>query len=199
MSRREARAPCGGSWRASSWRSAVVLGLLIAVALLGMVTTARDYRDGAQRALERQTAANALLIDLLSAQSANRAYILLARGDDLRRLPAARDRYPGEIAAPEARWWPRSRASPPRPTRSTAPPACGSRRRSSSSACGAQGHAEEARRRIDQGLSENRFNAFRAEHARLLQEIEDDPRRGAWPTTTAAAGSPSTRSSPPRS
>ena len=51
----------------------MVLAVLIAVALLGMVTTARDYREGAQRAITRQTAANPLLIDLLSAQSANRA------------------------------------------------------------------------------------------------------------------------------
>ena len=35
------------------------------------------------------------------------------------------------------------------------------------------GRAEEARRRINEGLSENRFNAFRAEHARLLEEIEN--------------------------
>ena len=61
----------------------LVLGVLIAVALLGMITTARDYRDGAERALARQNVANQLLIDMLSAQSANRAYILLARGDDL--------------------------------------------------------------------------------------------------------------------
>ncbi len=77
----------------------LVLALLITVALLGMITTARDYRDGAERALQRQTAANALLIDLLNAQSANRAYILLARGDDLAAYLAARGRYPAEMAA----------------------------------------------------------------------------------------------------
>ena len=36
-----------------------------------------------------------------------------------------------------------------------------------------QGLGEEARRRINQGLSESRFNAFRAEHARLLEGVED--------------------------
>ena len=77
---------------------AVVLAVLIVVAILGMVTTARDYRDGAQKALVRQNAANALLIDLLSAQSANRAYILLAQGPDLRAYTDARDRYPIEMA-----------------------------------------------------------------------------------------------------
>ena len=77
---------------------AVVLAVLIVVAILGMITTARDYRDGAQKALARQDAANALLIDLLSAQSANRAYILLAQGPDLRAYTNARDRYPNELA-----------------------------------------------------------------------------------------------------
>ena len=41
---------------------AVIIGVLIAVALLGMITTARDYRDGAERALARQNVANQLLI-----------------------------------------------------------------------------------------------------------------------------------------
>ena len=35
-----------------------------------------------------------------------------------------------------------------------------------------QGREQEAIRRINQGLSEGRFNAFRAEHTRLLEEIE---------------------------
>ena len=36
-----------------------------------------------------------------------------------------------------------------------------------------QGREREAERRINQGIPENRFNAFRAEHARLVEEIED--------------------------
>jgi len=151
---------------------AVVLGVLIAVAILGMVTTARDYRDGAQKALVRQNTANALLIDLLSAQSANRAYILLARGDDLRAYTVARDRYPIEMARlvsvlndnPDltrsadavdrtAGLWFREAVELIRLRR--------------------QNREVEAERRINQGLSENRFNAFRAEHARLVEEIED--------------------------
>ena len=161
---------------------AVVLAVLIAVALLGMVTTARDYRDGAQRAITRQTAANQLLIDLLSAQSANRAYILLARGDDLAEYRAARGRYPGEMnelmvalegeeqleASADAvdrtaqLWFDeaveliRLRRCPEGAT---------------VAACEAR--IEQARARVNAGLSENRFNAFRAEHARLVEEIDD--------------------------
>ena len=150
----------------------LVLALLITVALIGMITTARDYRDGAERALTRQTAANALLIDLLSAQSANRAYILLARGDDLAAYLAARGRYPREMdtlnralsGEPElvasadavdrtAGLWFQEAVELIRLRR--------------------QGQGDEARRRINQGLSEARFNAFRAEHARLLEGIED--------------------------
>ena len=59
-----------------------------------------------------------------------------------------------------------------------------------------QGREQEAIRRINQGLTETRFNAFRAEHTRLLEQIEH-ARVARWPTTTAAACSPSTRSAPP--
>jgi serine phosphatase RsbU (regulator of sigma subunit)/CHASE3 domain sensor protein len=150
----------------------LVLGVLIAVALLGMITTARDYRDGAERALARQTVANQLLIDMLSAQSANRAYILLARGDDLTAYTTARDRYPAEMALLMAALGgqPELEASAEAVDRtaelwfSEAVELIRLRR---------TGRAEEARRRINEGLSENRFNAFRAEHARLLQEIEN--------------------------
>ena len=151
---------------------AVVLAVLIVVAILGMITTARDYRDGAQKALARQDAANALLIDLLSAQSANRAYILLAQGPDLRAYTSARDRYPNELARlrvvlGESEVLERSADAVDRTANlwfAEAVELIRLRR---------QGNAEEARRRINQGLSENRFNAFRAEHTRLLEEIDD--------------------------
>lgn len=151
---------------------AVVLAVLIAVALLGMITTARDYRQGSQRALVRQTAATQLLIDMLTAQSANRAYILLARGDDRQAYSQALARYPTELSdlmtalggEPElvasaqavdrtAQLWFDEAAELIR--------------------LRVQGRVEEARRRINAGLSEARFNAFRAEHARLVEEIED--------------------------
>lgn len=151
---------------------AVVLAVLIAVALLGMITTARDYRDGSQRALTRQTAATQLLTDMLTAQSANRAYILLARGDDRADWSQARARYPGEMADLMA-------AVSGDPTLEESAEAVDRtaqlwfdeaveliRLR-------AQGRVAEARTRINAGLSEARFNAFRAEHARLVEEIED--------------------------
>ncbi|HTI33079.1 MAG TPA: SpoIIE family protein phosphatase [Miltoncostaea sp.] len=151
---------------------AVVLAVLIVVAILGMITTARDYRQGAQAALARQDAANALLIDLLSAQSANRAYILLAQGPDLRAYTGARDRYPDELARLRAvlgdsNVLNQSADAVDRTANlwfSEAVELIRLRR---------QGNAEEARRRINQGLSENRFNAFRAEHTRLLEEIDE--------------------------
>lgn len=150
----------------------LVLAVLITVALLGMITTARDYRDGAERALARQTAANALLIDLLSAQSANRAYILLARGDDLAAYLAARERYPREMETlnEALAGEPQLVASADAVDRTAglwfqeAVELIRLRR---------QGEGDEARRRINQGLSEARFNAFRAEHARLLEGVED--------------------------
>ncbi len=155
----------------------MVLALLIAVALLGMVNTARDYRDGAQRALERQTAANELLIDLLTAQSANRAYVLLARGEDLRAYLAARDRYPIEMERLK-------RLVAQEPSLTASADAVDRTARLFFSEVvelirlRRTGRAEEARRRIDQGLSENRFNAFRAEHARLGEDIEETRARG---------------------
>ena len=155
----------------------MVLALLIAVALLGMVNTARDYRDGAQHALERQTAANQLLIDLLSAQSANRAYVLLARGEDLRAYLAARDRYPTEMERLK-------RLVAEEPSLAASADAVDRTARLFFSEVvelirlRRMGRAEEARRRIDQGLSENRFNGFRAEHARLVEDIEEIRARG---------------------
>jgi serine phosphatase RsbU (regulator of sigma subunit)/CHASE3 domain sensor protein len=150
---------------------AVVLGVLIAVAIIGILSTASDYRDGAERALARQTAANQLLTDLLSAQSANRAYILLARGDDLQQYTTARDRYPQEMVALQRllAGEPELEASADAVDRtaqlwfSEAVELIRLRR---------QGREREAERRVNQGLSEARFNAFRAEHARLLEQIE---------------------------
>ena len=39
---------------------AVVLGVLIAVAIIGILSTASDYRDGAEHARGRQQVANSL-------------------------------------------------------------------------------------------------------------------------------------------
>jgi CHASE3 domain sensor protein len=149
---------------------AVVLGVLIAVAIIGILSTAGDYRDGGEQARARQQIANQLLTDLLSAQSANRAYILLPSGDNLSEYQAARDRYPGEMAELRERisGEPDLEASADAVDRtaqlwfSEAVELIRLRR---------QGREEEAIQRINQGLSEGRFTAFQAEHNQLLAQI----------------------------
>ena len=155
----------------------MVLAVLIAVAILGILSTASDYRDGAERARARQQVANALLTDLLSAQSANRAYILLPSGDDLRRVPGRPRPVPEEMAraaragAGRARSLEGSADAVDRTAQlwfAEAVELIRLRR---------QGNAEEAIRRINQGLGEARFNAFRAEHtgcSRRSSEVRVD-------------------------
>jgi serine phosphatase RsbU (regulator of sigma subunit)/CHASE3 domain sensor protein len=152
---------------------AVVLAVLIAVAILGMVTTARDYREGSSRALARQSAANGLLINLLSAQSANRAYALTARGDDLRAYTTARDRYPLAMdrlmralrGKPELEESARAVDRTAQLWFAEAVELIRLRR---------QGRVQDAIRRVNQGLGERFFAAFRTEHTRLRQEIEQE-------------------------
>jgi serine phosphatase RsbU (regulator of sigma subunit)/CHASE3 domain sensor protein len=150
---------------------ALVLAVLIVVAVVGTVNTARDYRSASQQALERQGAANGFLINMLNAQSANRAYILLARGTDLQAWTLARSSYDEEMAAllravaddPEllasadavdrtARLWSQEAIELIRLRR--------------------QGRVDEAVRRVDSGPAEDRFNAFRREQVALLEGIE---------------------------
>lgn len=156
---------------------AVVLAVLIAVAILGMLSTASEYRTGGQAARARQDAANALLIDLLSAQSANRAYILLSQGQDLRAYQTARTRYPAEMARLRT-----ALGSDPVLARSAdavdRTAALWFKEAVELIRLRRQGRVAEAKRRINQGLSGTRFDAFRAEHARLQQEIEHVRRAG---------------------
>ncbi len=76
----------------------VVLGILIVVAAAGTVVTADDYREAAQRAVQRQGAANQLLVDVLDAETGNRGYSLTGRGDYLQPYLDARRRYPADLA-----------------------------------------------------------------------------------------------------
>ena len=152
---------------------AVVLEpILIAAAIIGILSTASDYRDGAERAQGRQQVANALLTDLLSAQSANRAYILLPSGDNLAEYQVARDQYPA--AMEELRE--RVRGEPE--LEASADAVDGRQLWFAEAEVGLirlrrQGREQEAIRRINQGLGEARFNAFRTEHSRkLLEGIE---------------------------
>jgi serine phosphatase RsbU (regulator of sigma subunit) len=151
---------------------AAVLAVLIAVAVVGTINTARDYRSASQQAIQRQGAANAFLINMLNAQSANRAYILLARGTDLQAWNQARSRYdddlailrrvlsgePGLLESADAvdrtaQLWTREAIE------------LISLRR--------QGAIDEAVRRVDTGPAEERFVAFRNEQRGLLDRIEE--------------------------
>ena len=86
----------------------VLAGLVAGLAVvLERSDRRRDHRHPQHRqrlprrrraARDRQQVANALLTDLLSAQSANRAYILLPSGDNLSEYQVARDRYPASMA-----------------------------------------------------------------------------------------------------
>jgi len=75
-----------------------VLGILIAVAIIGTVFTAREYRDAGQQALARQAAANRVFVDLLDAQTSNRGYTLTGRGTFLDPYLQAAERYPDDMA-----------------------------------------------------------------------------------------------------
>lgn len=151
---------------------ALVLGGLISVAVIGTVTTSRDYRDASERAIGRQGAANRFLITMLNAQSLNRAYILLARGVDLQAWNQARDRFEGDLESLRAalageeellasadavertsELWEREAVELIRLRRT--------------------GDPEEAIRRVDTGPGEARFNAFRTEHRLLLDRVEE--------------------------
>src|SRR6478672_1867150 len=76
----------------------IVLGVLIVVAVAGTILSSNEYRDGAVVAVDRQGAANQLLVDLLNAETANRGYTLTGRGDYLDPYVDARKRYPADLA-----------------------------------------------------------------------------------------------------
>ncbi len=156
---------------------AAVLAVLIGVAIVGTVVTARDFRDGAEQARERQDAANDLLVEALTAQSANRGYILVARGDDLQRYTEARDRY-GDLEEGTGTVGALVRALEDDPELIETAEAVDRTlnawfdeavelirlRRT--------GREEQAIRRVNGGTGEVLFDAFRAEYQRLLDEIE---------------------------
>lgn len=149
---------------------AVVLGVLIAAALFGSLNTARDYRDASERGIERQAAVNRYFINMLNAQSANRAYILLARGTDQAAWSQARDRYGPLLAAlrTQLRGEPELLASADAVDRMAqlwfreAVELIRLRR---------VGRREEAALRVDTGPGEERFEAFRREQVLLLDQV----------------------------
>ena len=156
---------------------AVVLGLLIVAAIVGTVVTARDYRTGAQEALVRQAAANQLQVNLLNAQSANRAYILLRRGDDRSEYEAARDRYPRGIGRVRAV----VRGEPDLERAAEAVDFAAQRWFDEAVAqirLVRQGRRAQAVDRVNRGIGDELFQLFRNEHARLLAEVEEERLQG---------------------
>jgi serine phosphatase RsbU (regulator of sigma subunit)/CHASE3 domain sensor protein len=151
---------------------AAVLGVLIAVAIVGILTTSGDYRSNVLLSLDRQAAANQLLIDLLNAETGNRGYTLTGRGLYLQPYRETRARYPEDLARlrdlvsdePELReaveavdrraqlWFDEAR---------------------NLIALRRQRMQAEAIARITSGLATLRFDAFRAEHAALVEKLED--------------------------
>lgn len=77
---------------------AVILGLLIIVAIVGIIFTAQAYRDAGQQAIARQRVADNVLVTLLNAQTTNRGYVVTGRGDFLNAYTTARDEYPDQLA-----------------------------------------------------------------------------------------------------
>ena len=164
---------------------AVVLGVLIAAAIIGILSTASDYRDGAERARGRQQVANALLTDLLSAQSANRAYILLPSGDNLAEYQVARDQYPAamEELRERVRGEPELEASA---TPSTGRRSSGSPRRSSSSGCAARG-ASRRRSAASTRASARRGSTPSARSTASCSRGSSESAPTRWRPTTAGA------------
>jgi serine phosphatase RsbU (regulator of sigma subunit) len=151
---------------------AAVLAVLIVVAVVGTVNTARDYRSASQQAIQRQGAANAFLVNMLNAQSANRAYILLARGTDRQAWNQARGLYDSDLAVLRRalRGEPELLESADAVDRTAQ---LWLREAIELISLRSQGQIDQAVRRVDTGPAEDRFAAFRREQRALLARIEE--------------------------
>jgi serine phosphatase RsbU (regulator of sigma subunit)/CHASE3 domain sensor protein len=150
---------------------ALVLCVLIAVAVAGTILASNEYRDGSVLAVNRQGAANQLLVDLLNAETANRGYTLTGRGDYLEPYVNARQRYPRDLARLR-------RLVRDDPSLTTSVDAVDRTallwfdearrlirlRR--------QGRVEAAIARVNEGVGQARFQAFRQGQTSLLGEVQ---------------------------
>jgi serine phosphatase RsbU (regulator of sigma subunit)/CHASE3 domain sensor protein len=162
-----------GSLRAVLGRLVLTVGVagaaLAGIAIAGMILAAGDYRDAGLRAIDRQAAANQILVDVLNAETGNRGYILTGRGDYLQPYLDARERYDADIARlrAEVDGVPALEAATER-VHQTADLWFAevieliSLRRSD---------AEDAIARVNEGVGEARFRAFRAAQDDLLAEV----------------------------
>jgi serine phosphatase RsbU (regulator of sigma subunit)/CHASE3 domain sensor protein len=92
----------GGSLRGVLVRlvllTALAVGVLAGVAIVGTFLAAREYRDAAQDALVQKQAADQVLLDMLNARAGNDGYTITGRGDYLQPWERAGGRYEGDLA-----------------------------------------------------------------------------------------------------
>jgi serine phosphatase RsbU (regulator of sigma subunit)/CHASE3 domain sensor protein len=149
---------------------AVAGAILVGIAIGGMVLASGDYRNAGLRAVNRQAAANQILIDLLNAETGNRGYTLTGRGDYLEPYLRARDRYGEDIA--RLRRLVRGEPSLEQATEEVdrtaqlwfAEAVTQIRLRR-------QGRVQDAVARVNEDVAKARIDAFRAAHDRLLREV----------------------------
>ena len=163
------------SLRGLLWRLvallAAMLAILMLVALVGTLTTSRDYRAASQRAIHRQASADAVLVNMLNAQSANRAYILLARGSDRRAWNRARARYQVDMGLLRRVLTGDDRLLESADRVDTAA-GLWQQEALELISLRSQGQVERAVRRVDTGPGERLFDEFRNEQTLLLKEID---------------------------
>lgn len=76
---------------------AAVLAVLVTIAILGMLSTSREYRRGSQLGIARQVSADRLLEHLLAAESGSRGYVLTGRTNYLSPFRVARTSFPKDV------------------------------------------------------------------------------------------------------
>lgn len=154
----------------------LVLGVLVALAVIGIMSATTAYRDDQVAAVQRATAAEAILADLLNAETGVSGYTLTGRGSYLLPYVRAEDSYPRSIRRLRAQ----VAGSPgledavdsvDRAARlwfSEARTLVGLRR---------EGDVTAAVDRIGQGIDKARLDALRAEQADLSARVEQERRR----------------------
>lgn len=152
---------------------AVILGILIAVAIVGIIFTAQDYRDAGQQAVARQRAADNVLVTLLNAQTTNRGYVVTGRGDFLSSYLMAADVYPDQLAQLRRVVGDNDDLQASVDEIDTAAMAYFAEARTLIS-LRRQDRVEAATTRVNEGTDEDAFNAFRQAQRELQSGIEQD-------------------------
>jgi serine phosphatase RsbU (regulator of sigma subunit)/CHASE3 domain sensor protein len=147
-----------------------VLIVMIGVAIAGTLFASSKYRDAAVLSVERQSAANQLLVDMLNAETSNRGYTLTGRGSYLEPYVQSRARYPGDLARLRrlVKDEPGLLEATDRVDAAVQLWLDEARRQI---ALRRQGRRREAIERVNEGLASNRFIAFRQEQNALVGEV----------------------------